>query len=134
MPAVEAALYDDLNTAEAIAALSAPLNDVNRLLDSGKGVNKQVRARTLIRFNADMAVVADLLGTFGREAEAFLLARRDLKAARVGLDVERVEALMTARAEARKAKDFARADAVRAELEALEVGVRDNPSGSVWTL
>ena len=129
-----AALRDDLNSAGAIGALSAPLNDVNRLLDSGKGVNKQVRARTLRRFDAAMKTVSDLLGVFGRPPEAFLTARRDLKAARIGLDTDRVEALMTARAEARVAKDFAKADEVRAELAALGVGVRDNPGGSIWTL
>ena len=79
-------------------------------------------------------MVSNLLGVFGREPEAFLMARRDLKAARVGLDIERVEDLMQARADARRAKEFARADEVRGQLQVLGVDVRDNPSGSVWTL
>ena len=128
------ALRDDINTSEAFAALSAPLNDVNRLLDSGKGVDKKVRARTLKRFRDDLAVVAQLTGVFGRAPEAFLVARRDLKAARIGLDVDRVERLMADRAQARRDKDFARADEVRGELQALGVDVRDNPGGSIWTL
>ncbi len=134
LPAFVDALRDDLNTAEAIAALSAPLNEVNRLLDSGKGIDKKKRARSLKRFHRDMGTVAELLGVFGRDPEDFLIERRDLKAARIGLDVARVEALMAARAEARSSKDFARADEVRNELQALGVDVRDNPGGSVWTL
>ena len=134
VPAFVDALRDDLNTAEAIAVLSAPLNDVNRLLDSAKGVNKKVRARTIMKFAEGMITVAELIGVFGREPEAYLMERRDLKAARIGLDVENVEALMQARIEARGAKDFDRADEVRGELAALGVTVRDSPSGSIWTL
>lgn len=134
LPTFVEAMYDDLNSAEAIGVLSAPLNEVNRLLDSAKGVNKKTRIRTLKQFSASMKTVSELLGVFGRDPEAFLMERRDLKAARIGLDIAQVEALMAARSEARANKDFAQGDAVRSELQALGVDVRDNPEGSVWTL
>ncbi len=134
LPNFLVAMRDDLNTAGAIAALSAPLSEVNRRLDSAKGVNKQMRARTLRRFEQDMQTVAQLLGVFGRDPETFVRERRDLKAARIGLDIEKVDRLVQARSDARAAKDFARADEVRAELQGLGVDVRDGHKGSVWTL
>ena len=45
---------------------------------------------------------------------------------------KQVEALLTEGTEARAAKDWARADAIRAELDALSVDVMDTPSGSEW--
>jgi cysteinyl-tRNA synthetase len=43
-----------------------------------------------------------------------------------------VEALLTARLEARKAKDFARSDVIRDELAAMRVEVKDTPQGQAW--
>jgi len=46
----------------------------------------------------------------------------------------RVEGLIAERASAKKAKDFARADALRAELQALGVVIADGPAGTTWRL
>ena len=43
-----------------------------------------------------------------------------------------VEALLQKRLEARAAKDFAASDAIRDELAALHVEVKDTPQGQVW--
>ena len=45
-----------------------------------------------------------------------------------------IEALLTARAEARKAKDFARADAIRDGFKAAGVEVKDTAAGAEWSL
>ena len=45
-----------------------------------------------------------------------------------------IEDLIARRVAARKAKDFALADALRAELTALDVEVMDNPTGATWRL
>jgi cysteinyl-tRNA synthetase len=129
-----AAMRDDLNTAAAIAELSEPLGTVNRLLQSGKGVDKNERKRTIARFLALFDVVGNVLGCFERDPDAWLAARRDLKARRIGLDVARVEHLVAQRNAARAAKDFARADELRAELTALGVEVRDGKGTTAWTL
>jgi len=48
------------------------------------------------------------------------------------LDLARVEELLTARREARAAKDWGRADAIRDEMSALGLTVNDRPEGSTW--
>ncbi len=45
---------------------------------------------------------------------------------------DKVDALIAERVAARAAKDFARADAIRDELDALGVEVMDSPQGSTW--
>ncbi len=130
---VERAMHDDLNTAAALAELSAPLSELNRLLDL-PGKKRKKHRETIGRFVEDLTPVAQILGVFGRAPTRYLAARRDLKVARMGLDTAKVETLMAARQEARAAKDWARADAVREELLALGVEVQDGPSGSFWTV
>jgi cysteinyl-tRNA synthetase len=134
LEAFVAAMRNDFNTPAALGELSKPLREVNDLLAGGKGTPKDVRRRTLARFEADMAVVAGILGCFGDDPRAYLTARRDLNAARLGLDLARVQELIDARAAAREAKDWAAADRVRDELADLGVSVKDGPSGTVWDL
>ena len=45
---------------------------------------------------------------------------------------EKVELLLEQRTAARSSKDWARADEIRAEIDALGVEVMDNPTGSTW--
>jgi len=45
-----------------------------------------------------------------------------------------VEELLAERARLRAARDFAGADAVRAELERMGVVVEDHPQGTTWRL
>jgi len=45
---------------------------------------------------------------------------------------ERIEGLIEERAAAKKSKDFARADAIRAQLEAEGIELRDSPTGTTW--
>jgi len=129
-----AAMANDFNTPAALGALSKPLNEVNGLLAAGKGVAKDVRRRSLVRFRADLAAVSEVLGLFGADPQAWLRDRRDRKAARLGLDVAHVEDLVARRAAARQARDWAEADRLRDVLAELGVGVKDGPQGSVWTL
>ncbi|HZO07732.1 MAG TPA: hypothetical protein VFC77_00030, partial [Myxococcota bacterium] len=44
----------------------------------------------------------------------------------------RIDALVAERWQARKARDFARADAIRAALSAEGIEVEDGPDGSKW--
>jgi cysteinyl-tRNA synthetase len=132
--AFDDALLQDLNTPAALAVLSEPLREVNALLAGGKGVDRALRRRTLDQFLHELARVAEVLGCFGEDPDAYLAARRDLKARRIGLDVDRVERLVAERLEARNRRDFAVADRLRDELQALGVVVRDSSSGTDWSL
>ena len=125
-------MRNDFNTGGALGTLSRPLAEVNTLLAATKGVDKAARLQAVAAFVADMGQVAAILGCFGQDPEAWLRARRDRRAAQAGLDLGRVDALLVARREARAAKDWARADAIRDELAALGLTVKDGPEGSAW--
>jgi cysteinyl-tRNA synthetase len=55
-----------------------------------------------------------------------------MAASRRGIDGAAVEAKLAERTAARKAKDFARSDAIRDELLAGGVAIMDGPEGTTW--
>lgn len=118
----------------ALDALLPGLKEANRLVQSPKSAPGPVRLRSLARFVRDMGEVSETLGVLEQDPTEFLVARRERLARARGLDPARVDELVAARVSARAARDFARADEVRAELDALGVHVLDDPSGSSWRL
>ena len=110
----DAGLADDLNTARALAALHTLLTRVNQALDSG-GIGAAGRAR----LDAAIARVGAVLGIVPATGPA------------AALDAE-VDALIAEREAARKARDFARADAIRKQLTERGIVLEDTPHGTVW--
>ncbi len=127
-----AALADDFNAPITVAALGEAAKLANKLLDEGKGIAKDVKRRSLARLGRDLRAVGEALGVLHQAPAAYLAARRDRQVLRRGLDVAEVRRLLDARAEARAAKDWTRADDVRNQLTALGVEVLDTPQGTDW--
>ena len=132
--AFDAAMDDDLNTAQALGHVFSMVRIVNRLLD-----DKSLRAgegtrQVLEEFGQRMAHVTAETGLFGQDPAAFLDALRLSRCRRGNIDVERVEELLALRVAARREKDFARSDELRDELARMGVEVRDTPEGQVWDL
>ena len=132
--AFDAALEDDINTAQALGQVFAQVRLVNRLLED-KGLRAGEAGRDLLQeFLARAKEWEHRLGLFGLDPQAFLAELRSQRARRANIDVARVEELMVARQEARASKDFARSDSLRQEITDLGVSVRDTPEGQVWDL
>ena len=134
VPAAREALADDFNTPIVMAALHEAAQLANRLLDEGKGIDKQVRRRTLARLAKDLRAVGDALGVFAADPKTYLAERRTRLVARRKVDVAAVERLLAERVAARQAKDFTRGDAIRAELAQLGVALHDTPRGTDWSV
>ena len=114
-----AAMADDLTTPIALAAAYRGAGEI--LSASREGGLSTASAETARRF---LDRVDDLLGIVGHRAETAAPDADPL--------AERVEALLADRADARDAKDWARADTIRDEIDALGVVVMDTPSGPTW--
>lgn len=110
------ALEDDLNTPEAYAGL-------HELRDIAGQMEGEARAAAI----AKLRNAGRLLGFFNvRPEEWFKGTGKD------DLDAEKIDALLAERAEARKAKNFARADEIRDQLAAQGVLIEDGPEGATW--
>jgi cysteinyl-tRNA synthetase len=123
---------DDLNTAAALGHVFGIMRLANRVMDD-KGVNKLAPARDLLEtIRAAAGRWYDTLGLFGREPAEFLEELRMKRLTRKGIHLDLVAGKLAERVTARAHKDFAATDAIRAELAALGVEVRDTPDGQTW--
>ncbi len=111
----EASLDDDLNTAEALAAIFEYVRETNTTMDSGQFLQGNVPCAhsVILRFDR----IFDVL--------------RPSAAAGALSDAE-IEALIAERTAARKARDFSRADQIRAELLEKGVILEDTKAGIRW--
>ena len=127
-----AAMDDDFNTAAAIGHLYDAFVLANKLLDDPKAMPKPERQQTLAAIARDARCVGATLGIMLRPPSEFLLARRDRLCVRRNIDRGAVEARIADRTAARAAKDFKRADEIRAELKSTGVEFMDTPAGTTW--
>jgi cysteinyl-tRNA synthetase len=129
---LQASLDDDLNTAEALAALNEALALTNRILDGKLDAPKDVKRRTLERLARDLESAARELGLFEADPAAWLAEHRARRCAARKIDPAAVEARIAERTAARQAKDFARADALREALKTDGIEIMDTPKGTTW--
>ncbi len=111
---VEAALCDDLNTPQALAELS-------QLADRARLEGTAAAKAALLGGGA-------LLGLLQQEPEVWF------RRGECTIDEARIEDLLQQRRNARAARDFARADAIRDELGALGIAIEDGAHGTRWSV
>jgi len=126
-----ASLDDDFNTPRVLGILADVFTEANALCDA-KGKRSPADKARLAAFGRDARAVGAELGLLSRPPAGALLALRDRAALRRGIDGAEVERRIAERAQARKDKDFARSDAIRDELLARGVVLRDGPQGTSW--
>jgi cysteinyl-tRNA synthetase len=106
-----AAMDEDFGTPEAVAVLFDLASEVNR------------------SHSAELAGVlkalGGVLGLLQADPQQFLQAG-------VSLDEATIQSRIDARAAAKKAKDFTQADAIRQELAAQGIVLKDGPGGTTW--
>ncbi|MBV8820506.1 MAG: cysteine--tRNA ligase, partial [Acidobacteriaceae bacterium] len=111
----DTSLDDDLNTAEALAAVFEYVRDANTAMDGGefRGGNTPGALELLSRFDS----IVDVLRPTAKEG---------------GLSDAQIDEKIQARTQAKKSKDFALADQIRAELTEAGVILEDTKDGVRW--
>lgn len=112
-----AALNDDLNTPVAIAELHALAKQLHKAPDGEKPALK-----------ARMLACGNLLGILEQDPEQWLQGGVD----QGGIAADAIEALIAERQQAKKDRDFARADRIREDLAARGVVLEDSREGTKW--
>jgi len=135
-----AALANDLNTAEASAAISEMVRAANSAADAGTlgEENAAEVLRVLMLFDEVFAVLEDRDEELTRAALKWAEAEGRIGEAapelvlKLALSDAEIEALVEERSEAKRARNFARADAIRVELAAKGVAIEDSKDGARW--
>lgn len=107
------AMDDDLNTADALGTVFNLVKDINLLIAGG--AEKDSLEAALEGYD-ELCSVLGLVYNFGDDS----------------LDTE-VEAMIAERTAARKARDFAKADAIRERLSEMGIVLEDTPQGVKWS-
>lgn len=112
----EAAMEDDFNTADAITAIFDIVKFAN------VNINEKSSKEFIQAVEKELKALCEILGIVVEEnAEA-------------GVDVEKIEALIAERTAAKKDKDFARADEIRAQLSEMGIAIEDTRAGVRWSV
>jgi cysteinyl-tRNA synthetase len=120
--AFEAVMDDDFNTPEAIAVLQGLARELNTARASGDHPNAS-------RLAAELRSLAGVLGLLSLPVEQWFRAG----AAASGLADSDIDALIAARTAAKKDRNWAESDRIRAELAAAGVILEDKPGGiTTW--
>jgi cysteinyl-tRNA synthetase len=124
----EEAMDDDFNTAVAIAALFELSHDLNRILQNPSPHAPQILQKGREAF----AVAGEVLGIFQEDPHAFLEGEKLRRTKALMLSEQEIEGLITERNEARKNKDWTRADEIRGHLASQGIVLEDGPEGTGW--
>ncbi|PJX14006.1 cysteine--tRNA ligase [Halomonas sp. 141] len=117
-----ASMDDDFNTPEALAVLFDLARDLNRA--------KSDQPEAAPRLAAELQRLAGVLGLLQQTPQAFLKGAQHSMA----LGEDEIEARIAERQAAKANKDFARADAIRDELAALGIVLKDSREGTTWVI
>ncbi len=128
----EEAMNDDFNTAVVMAHLNEELRAINSEcsnIDNGSGDKENLAVRV-----AAFKIAGGLLGLLENSPQTIKQEIFDIKQSELGLDVEKIEGLIEDRKQARKDKNWARADECRDELTQMGVVLEDTTQGTEWKI
>ena len=123
------AMDDDFNSAQAIGYVFDSIRQLNRLLDQSKNLSVD-QITEIASMQTDMQKIGDVFGLFNQTPAEYSQDQKKRMMGEQGTDD--IDLLVTERFQARKQKDWARADAIRDQLKDMGIIIEDRPDGSRW--
>ncbi len=117
------AMRDDFNTSEALAVLFEVIRELNRAV-------KEENAQQSALYYSTLRYLSDILGLGQHDVDEFL--KSDIGQEALALSEEQIADFIQQRVDAKKAKDFTKADAIRQSLLDQGVVLEDTRQGTIW--
>ena len=125
------AYNDDFNTAKALGDVFEIVRLFNQKIKPGSKQTPDTRSMAALFLNF-ISENGTMMALFGEPPKEFLRSLDEMLIRQKKLDITVIENLVAQRWEAKKQKDFATADSLRAELVSMGIDVRDAASESTW--
>ncbi len=127
------AMDDDFNTARAMGYIFDAVRQVNALVADG---SKAAPPALFVLNEAERVIreVGGVLGILMEDPDVYFEKDRLREAQKRGLQVDEIEALIEERLQARREKNWKRADEIRDGLAARGVALKDSKAGTTWTI
>ncbi|KPA12156.1 Cysteinyl-tRNA synthetase [Candidatus Magnetomorum sp. HK-1] len=123
------AMDDDFNSAQAIGFLFEAVRNLNRLLDNPKKISEKQKL-DIPQTHTDILKIGEVLGLFHQTAEEYEESQK--KRLSKGKDSSEIDQLIAERVQARKDKNWARADEIRTQLTDMGIAIEDRADGTSW--
>ena len=126
------AMDDDFNTARGIGVIFDAVRHLNRLLDEHTESVSDQAINNLGSILGDLLKMGNTLGILAEPPHVYFDIKRSSALGKESISDEQIEKMIQERRDARKEKDYAKADQIRVELEALNIILEDRPDGTIW--
>ncbi|MBU1052455.1 MAG: cysteine--tRNA ligase [Proteobacteria bacterium] len=126
------AMDDDFNTAKGIGYMFDAIRHVNRLLDENSKIIPDEIKTIISSIYTDTRKMAEVIGILSEPADIYFDKKKSKLLEKKAVDPSLIDALVKERFEARKAKDWQKADQIRDKLAGMDITVEDRPEGSIW--
>jgi cysteinyl-tRNA synthetase len=128
------AMDNDFNTAQGIGILLDEVRKANRLMDEWEKTTLAEDLAASICITEGIRRICGVLGILTQKPEAYFSLRRSKILNEQKINSTAIEALIQERSEARKARNWKKADDIRAILEKMNVSLEDRPEGTRWKI
>ena len=125
---------DDFNTARGIGILFEAVRNINRTLDENQAALSPPLKNKIMTARNDILQIGRILGILSEPSKSYFSAKKNQALEKKAIDPAMIEKLIQERIEARKDKNWAKADQIRKHLSEMNVHLEDRPDGTVWKI
>jgi cysteinyl-tRNA synthetase len=126
------AMDDDFNTARGIGILFDTVRNANRELDEYKESLPLESEKELQADHADILRIGRILGILTESPKTYFDKKRTDALKQQSLDPAGIDKMVQERTEARKSKEWEKADNIRNKLLEMNIIIEDRTDGTIW--
>lgn len=127
------AMDDDFNTALALGHFHDLARNLNALMGD-EGLRHSSLANLLVSAGDNFRRFGNILGLFQCQPRDYFEDQRRREMSQLRIDEDQINRMIGERHEARRQRDWKRADEIRESLASMGIVVEDGPNGTTWRM
>lgn len=128
------AMDDDFNSARGIGILFDTVRSMNRLLDQKKNQISPEIKKTVHSDYSDILRIGSVLGILMEDPKVYFQIKQARSLEQKSMDPDVIDQMIRERDQARKAKNWSKADQIRNQLADMNIVLEDRAEGTIWKI